>query len=101
VDPLLNGAEVDNWPMCQFWPTPEAMILDLVTKYHQLRAGGASADLIWNKLEAYRADFRTTALPDPCCLLKFVAHRLALEHPRYGEFGSTFLSVRSSVASIS
>jgi hypothetical protein len=91
VDPQLKDVEIEHWPMCQFWPTPEAMILDLVTKYHQLRAAGAAEDSIWNKLEAYRADFGTRTLPNPCSLLEFVAHRLALEHPRYGEFKSGFL----------
>jgi hypothetical protein len=91
VDPRLNGAEIGQWPMCQFWTTPESMILDLVAKYHQLRAAGAAEDLIWDKLETYRADFGTSELPDPCSLIDFVAHRLALEHPRYSEFGSSFL----------
>jgi hypothetical protein len=67
------------------------MILDLVTKYHQLLSAGAAEDLIWNKLEAYCADFDTRTLPNQCSLLDFVAHRLALEHPRYGEFGSSLL----------
>jgi hypothetical protein len=92
VDPRLNGAEVDHWPMCQFWSTPEAMILDLVAKHHQLLSAGVAQDLIWKKLEAYRADFGTTTLPDPCSLLDFVAYRLVIEHPRYGEFGSSFLA---------
>jgi hypothetical protein len=91
VDPRLNGADIEHWPMCQFWPTPEAMILDLVAKYHQLLSAGAAQDLIWKKLEDYRADFGTTTLPSPCSLVNFVAHRLALEHPRYEEFGSSFL----------
>src|SRR5262245_38198529 len=91
VDPHLNGAEIDQWPMCQFWPTPEAKILDLVRKYHQLRAAGAPEDLIWDKMETYRADFGTRVLPNPCSLVDFIAHRLALEHPAYYEFGPSFL----------
>ena len=39
------------------------MILDVIGKYHKLRRAGATDNLIWMKLEAYRADFGTALLP--------------------------------------
>jgi hypothetical protein len=91
LDPRLAGVEVDRWPMCQFWPTPEAMILDLVTKCHQLRRAGASDDLIWQKLQHYRADHGTAELPPICSLCAFIEHRLAIEDQEYLGLGSEFL----------
>jgi hypothetical protein len=94
VDSRLAGAKVDEWPMCSFWPTPEAMILDVIGKYHQLRRAGATDDLIWTKLEAYRADFGTALLSQPCSLSAFLVHRLALEDPLYIKLGTEFLQTQ-------
>jgi hypothetical protein len=94
LDARLADADVGQWPMCQFWPTPEAMILDPVTKHHQLRRAGASEDLIWQKLEDYRADHGTTEFPRPCTLPAFIQHRLAIEDREYLGLGAEFLEAQ-------
>jgi hypothetical protein len=80
--------------MCQFWPTPEAMILDVVTKYHQLRRAGASEDVIWQKLEDYRADLGVADLPTVCTLPGFIQHRLAIEDCAYLSLGAELLELQ-------
>ena len=95
-DPRLKGVNIGSWMMWQFQHTPEAMILDVVTKYTALHAAGVADTLIWERLEAHRHEKGEGILPSPCDLGSYVDYRLGLEDAGYLELGRDF--VRGQIA---
>ena len=95
-DPRLKGEKVGSWMMRQFWHTPEAMILDVATKYTALHSAGVADTLIWERLEAHRHENGQGILPSPCDLGTYVDYRLGLEDAGYLELGRDF--VRGQIA---
>ncbi|MDA1091443.1 MAG: hypothetical protein O3A85_14175 [Proteobacteria bacterium] len=95
-DPRLKGENIGSWIMREFWYTPEAMILDVVTKYAALHAAGLADTLIWERLEAHRREKGEGVLPSPCDLDSYVDYRLGLEDAGYLDLGKDF--VRGQIA---
>ena len=90
-DPRLKGENIGSWMMRQFWYTPEAMILDVVTKYAALHSSGVPDTLIWERLEAHRYEKGEGYLPSPCDLGSYVDYRLGLEDADYLDLGKDFI----------
>jgi hypothetical protein len=90
-DPRLKGENIGSWLQWQFWYTPEAMILDVVTKYSALHAAGVADSLIWQRLEAHRRESGEGILPSPCNLGTYVDYRLSLEDAGYLDLERDFI----------
>ena len=90
-DPRLKGENVGSWIMRQYWYTPEAMILDVVTKYFALHAAGVADTPIWERMEAHRREKGEGILPSPCDLESYVDYRLSLEDAGYLDLGRDFV----------
>ncbi len=90
-DPRLKGEQLDSWMMRQFWHSPEAMILDIVTKHAALHSVGLAETLIWKRLEVHRREKGEGNLPSPCNLGSYIVHRLGIEDAGYLDLGKAFI----------
>ena len=90
-DPRLKDDDIGSWIMRRFWYTPEAMILDVVTKYSALHAAGVTDSLIWERLEDHRQEKGLGTLPSPCDLDSYVEYRLSLEDAGYLDLEKDFI----------
>jgi hypothetical protein len=90
-DSSLKGDNINNWHMALFWGTPEDLIFDITKKHATLKADDLSEQLIWPRLEAYRAEYGTKELPPSPSLTDYIKYRLDIEHPIYTVFGEELL----------
>ena len=92
VDRRLKGKRVGDMMMWQLLETPEAMILDVVSKYSALKSADVADALIWEKLEAHRHEHGEGELPRECDLPRYVSYRLSIEDADYVKLGAQFLA---------
>ena len=90
-DRRLEGEDIGDWMMYRFDHTPEAMILDVVSKYSSLHEAGVPDNDIWERLEANRYEWGEGRLPVPCDLNTYVEYRLGIEDPGYLDLRSGFV----------
>jgi hypothetical protein len=90
-DPRLKKIKLGSRATRQFDQTPEAMILDLVTKYLAVRSAGLPDQAIWEKMEAHLFVNEQSRLPSKCDLEGYVEYRLGLRDPDYLGLGSDFI----------
>ena len=97
VDSRLADENVGEWLLWEFLETPEAMILDVVTKWYLLRTAHVAESDIWKKLESHRDeeirrhDTREVPLPTPIDLDAYIEYRLGVEDPAYLTLDSRFI----------
>ena len=90
-DQRLKGEKVSEWPGWRTETTPDAMILDVVSKLHALKDAGLDDSEIFARIDAHRFDRGEGQIPSPCDLMSYVAYRLGIEDPGYLELGSGFI----------
>ena len=97
VDSRLADENVGEWLLWEFLETPEAMILDVVTKWYLLRIAHVAESDIWKKLQSHRDeeirrhDAREVPLPTPIDLDAYIEYRLGVEDPAYLTLDSRFI----------
>ena len=97
VDSRLADEDIGKWMLWEFLETPEAMILDVTTKWHLLRTAHVAEPDIWKKFEsqrdkeARRHDGRDAPLPTPIDLDAYIENRLSMEDPAFLTLGSRFI----------
>ncbi len=87
-DPRLKGEKLREWPGWRFRDTTDAMILHVVTDYHELRDAGEADEDIWGRLDENKMGAR----PSPCDLPTYVNYRLRQDDPDYLSIGERFVS---------
>ena len=90
-DEKIKDEKISDWPGRVLWDQPEDIIYDITKKCVTLESDGVNRQIIWKKLEAFRAEFGTGEVPSSPMLLEYVKYRLEIEAPRYLTFGEKLL----------
>lgn len=90
-DQRLKNERISEWPGWRSETTPDAMILDVVMKYHALKDARLDDSEIFARIDAYRFDKGEGQIPSPCDLKSYVTYRLGIEDPGYLDLGKSFI----------
>lgn len=90
-DQRLKSEKVSEWPGWRTETTPDAMILDVISKHHALKDAGLDDSQIFARIDAHRFDKGEGQIPSPCDLGSYITYRLGIEDPGYLDLGSGFI----------
>ncbi len=96
ADQRLKGERISEWPGWRTEMTPDAMILDVVSKHHALKSAGLNDSQIFARIDAHRFDEGEGQIPTSCDLEGYVSYRLGIEDPGYLDLGADF--IRAQIA---
>jgi hypothetical protein len=88
----LKDEKISDWPGRRLWNEPEYLIHDISKKFLTLETEGVNPSQIFEKIEAFRAEFGSGEMPVSPTLSEYVKYRLGIEAPQYEAFGEEMLN---------
>lgn len=90
-DPRLRREVIDNWLMRDFWSMPEAIVLEAVDAYRDLKSGNAQDWQIWEKLDTW-LNVDGPPMPDGAAISYYLQSRMQSKDPNFLRLGERVLS---------
>jgi hypothetical protein len=87
-DQRLRNANISKWPIREYWNTPDAVILEAIDAYRDLKSGVADENQIWGKLDSW-FNFHG---PSGAGVSEYVRTRMPLFDPKFCALGDKVLS---------